>query len=123
MNKKSLLNKLKASTALCLVGLIAGHAMAQTWGPRPVPAQGPVEPSSGYFFSGTTGTAGGRQTTPATTPGESRTEKWWNGKGLLQGSGNPIFDGFAFPARLEVGLRGGDQYSFVASGGLSCSVA
>ena len=93
MNKKSLLKNLKAPTALCLAGLIAGHAMAQTSGPRPVPAQGPVEPSSGYFFTGTTGTASGRQSTPATTPGESHTEKWWNGKGLLQGSGNPIFDG------------------------------
>ena len=93
MNKKSLLKNLKAPTALCLAGLIAGHAVAQTSGPRPVPAQGPVEPSSGYFFTGTTGTASGRQSTPATTPGESHIEKWWNGKGLLQGSGNPIFDG------------------------------
>jgi len=28
----------------------------------------------------------------AQSTGESHTEKWWNGKGLLQGSGNPVFD-------------------------------
>ena len=55
---------------------------------RPVPA-GPIDPTSGFIDAGTTG----RRSTPATTPGESHTEKWWNGKGLLQGSGNPVFDG------------------------------
>jgi len=68
--------------------------------PRPVADGTPIEPTGGSFFSGTTGTATGSRATPVESPGESHTQKWWNGKGLLQGSGNPFFE---FRKSLEEG--------------------
>ncbi len=77
---------------LCLAALCAGPVAAQSLSPRPVPQRGPVEPNSGYFDAGTTGTLSGRQVAPPVSPGESPTRIWWNGKGLLQGEGNPVFE-------------------------------
>ena len=108
---KSPFKKLKTATALWCLAFTAGSAIAQNSGPRPVPA-GPIEPSSGFIDAGTTGTTTGRQSTPATTPGESHTEKWWNGKGLLQGSGNPVFDGRKSLEDRGLKLNGSYQGAF-----------
>jgi hypothetical protein len=74
---------------------------------RPVPA-GPIDPTSGFIDVGTTG----RQSTPATTPYESHSEKWWIGKGLLQGSGNPVFDGRKSLEDRGLNLNGSYQSAF-----------
>ena len=111
MIKKSPFKKLKTASVLCCLAFTAGGAIAQNSGPRPVPA-GPIEPSSGFIDAGTTGTTTGRQSTPATTPGESHTEKWWNGKGLLQGSGNPVFDGRKSLEDRGLKLNGSYQGAF-----------
>jgi hypothetical protein len=94
LKKQPMIKRLLKTSLLCCVGFSIGHASALTnSGLKPVPAQGPIEPSSGQILSGTTGTASGSRSTPVETKDESHTEKWWNGKGLLQGSGNPLFDG------------------------------
>ncbi|MFM8363579.1 MAG: carbohydrate porin [Verrucomicrobiota bacterium] len=86
------MNKFGSTLRVGVLLLAAGIARAQTIEPSPVPQRGPVEPIAGYFFTGTTGTGAARQVDPTTTPEESATEIWWNGKGLLQGEGNPFFD-------------------------------
>ena len=86
--------------AVLLTGFLPVTSQAQTSEPtRPLP-RGPVEVNSGQVLSGTTGSMSGRRSAPAEFQGESPTEKWWNGKGLLAGSGNPAFD-----ARSSVAAR------------------
>lgn len=76
--------------------------------PRPVANTAPIEPASGAILTGATGTATGVRSTPLETRGESDTEKWGKGKGLLQGSGNAFFD---FRKSLEDrGLRFSGSY-------------
>jgi porin len=75
-----------------VLGMAPSFARAQSSNPSPVPQRGPVEPNAGYFFAGTTGTGAARQAAPAIAPEETATEIWWNGKGILQGEGNPFFD-------------------------------
>lgn len=72
----------------------------------------PIEVSSGQVLSGTTGTLSGRRSTPAETAGESASEKWWNGKGLLAGSGNPIFDARTSLAERGLSFTGSYQGAF-----------
>lgn len=47
-----------------------------------------MNPFAGQTLVGETGTFSGRQVERKYAPGESPFEKWWNGKGLLQGGGN-----------------------------------
>ena len=72
----------------------------------------PIEVNSGQVLSGTTGTVSGRRSTPAEFKGESATEKWWNGKGLLAGSGNPIFDARTSLAERGLSFSGSYQGAF-----------
>ena len=72
----------------------------------------PIEVNSGQVLTGTTGTVSGRRSTPAETAGESATEKWWNGKGLLAGSGNPIFDARTSLAERGLSFSGSYQGAF-----------
>lgn len=87
MKTQNLLRLLAKS--LLVVAATAPLANAQQ---SPAPATAPIEPPSSAILAGTTGTESGQQTAPVQKPGESHTEEWWNGKGLLQGSGNPFFD-------------------------------
>jgi len=72
----------------------------------------PIEVNSGQVLSGTTGTLSGRRSSPAETAGESAAEKWWNGKGLLAGSGNPIFDARTSLAGRGLSFTGSYQGAF-----------
>jgi porin len=71
--------------------ILAAASMAHAQ-PRPVADTAPIEPPSGAILTGAAGTVTGGRSAPVETPDESATEKWWNGKGLLQGAGNAFFD-------------------------------
>ena len=83
--------KLRSLLRVVTPVFLATAAMAHAQ-PRPVADTPPIEPQSGAILTGATGTETGARSTPVEPPGESATEKWWKGKGLLQGEGNPIFD-------------------------------
>jgi carbohydrate-selective porin OprB len=74
--------------------------------------RGPVEVNSGQVLSGSTGTMSGRRSAPAEFKGESATEKWWYGKGLLAGSGNPLFDARTSLADRGLSFNGSYQGAF-----------
>ena len=100
--------------AILLTGFLSATGQAQTSGTGTTQSiqATPIEVSSGQVLSGTTGTLSGRRSTPAETAGESDTEKWWNGKGLLAGSGNPIFDARASLAERGLSFSGSYQGAF-----------
>ena len=100
--------------AVFLTGAPPVAIQAQTPQPataRPIPRR-PVEVNSGQVLTGTTGTISGRRSTPTDTKGESATEKWWNGKGLLAGSGNPVFDARSSLADRGLTFSGSYQGAF-----------
>ena len=81
MERSSLRFTLAITALLTGTTLTASHAQTK-----------PIEPSSGQVLSGTTGTLSGARKTPTEPVGASNFENWWNGKGLLAGTGNPVFD-------------------------------
>ena len=81
MERSSLRFTLAITALLTGTTLTASHAQTK-----------PIEPSSGQVLSGTTGTLSGARNNPTTPVGASDFENWWNGKGLLAGTGNPVFD-------------------------------
>jgi hypothetical protein len=98
--------------AVLLTGFLPVASQAQTSEPtRPLP-RGPVEVNSGQVLSGTTGSMSGRRSAPAEFQGESATEKWWNGKSLLAGSGNPVFDARSWLADRGLTFSGSYQGAF-----------
>ena len=100
--------------AVLLTGVHPVTVQAQTSNPattRPIP-RGPIEVNSGQVLTGTTGTISGRRATPTITKGESATKKWWQGKGLLAGSGNPFFDARASLADRGLSFSGSYQGAF-----------
>ena len=102
------------SVAVSLTGFLPVIAQAQTTQPTAASPlrRGPVEVNSGQVLSGSTGTMSGRRSAPAEVKGESATEKWWNGKGLLAGSGNPVFDARSSLADRGLTFSGSYQGAF-----------
>ena len=51
-----------------------------------------MNPLAGEVLTGTDGSLSGIPIQKAEGRGATELEKWWNGPGVLQGSGNPFFD-------------------------------
>ena len=109
-SSKGALLPFAATLAALLTGLLPSAVQAQS-SSQPL-SEKPVEVNSGQVLTGTTGTLSGRRSTPPETKDESDTEKWWNGKGLLAGSGNPLFDARKSLADRGLSFNGNYQGAF-----------
>ena len=87
MTTRSIVRILAKSLLLAAASMPLANAQ-----PQPVVTTAPIEPGSGAILSGSSGTATGVRENPMESSDSSHTKEWWNGKGLLQGSGNPFFD-------------------------------